>query len=393
MGIVEITPEQCSLEPDTATLSSLRNSPFFLLLGMGAELGSQENPLPSTRSICSLPGAQLRVLSLVGKDRISFDGQSARICIELAGRQSSKARITTANKIVSAIGGLFAQVHHTVYHEFEPYQIPKRAIARSEVNLRILEQVEALTSAGPSNSALKRRLGTLIVIPRSALASIFYLLPFVLGSEDLYNACAFFRSCCSDYNLMDGVVSDVLHEPRREPENERERLALENVVLQSFRTVEAIVGEPGKDEKRFHARLEAWGLSHRERVGFPGKRKKRLEDRIRWLQSARDSAAAHGKRRRTTPFTMFEAMEAQHLADAVLHRALWFTAESNGRAGSDAEIGFLLGEMFPFGVANWTRSRKLFAGKSAVDLARSRGGLKKINRYCGRQSLALPAVE
>ena len=388
MEIEDITPtDQYSVEQRLTGRSSLSTSPFFLLLGLGAELGSEQNPLPSERRICSLSGAQLRVLKLVSKDKSSSLSQDARICIELTGRQSPKARKTAANRIVSAIGGLFAQVQHIARDEFEPYQIPRESIAGAEVSIELLKQTEVLTASAHFRGALERRLDSFTGIPRAALASIFYLLPFVLSNEDLFNACSFFRSCCSNYNLMDGVVGDVLHEPQREPENEHERLALENVILQSFRTVEAIVGEPGKNEKRFHARLGLWGLDPHERVGFPGKRKQRLEDRIRWLQSVRDSTAAHGKRRRTDPFTIFEAMEAQHIADAVLNRALWFMPESSGRAGSDAEISFLLSEMFPsLGDPDWTHERKLFGVKSALDLARSPGGLKKISRQRERQS-------
>ena len=186
---------------------------------------------------------------------------------------------------------------------------------------------------------------------------------------------------------MDGVVHDVLYEPRREPENEVERLALENLVLQSFRTVEAIVGEPG-DVRRFRDRLAARGIDYAERVGFPRHAKQALEDRLRWLQSARDSAAAHGKRRRRTPFTHFEAMEAQHLAHAVLERALWRTAELQGREGDESELAFLLEEMFHIDSC-WARDRKLFRGKRAVDLARIPGGLAEVLEFHERQARAL----
>ena len=138
---------------------------------------------------------------------------------------------------------------------------------------------------------------------------------------------------------MDGVVREVLDEPRRGPENETERLALEHLVLQSFRTVEAIVGEPGNNQIRFRQRLKTWNLKPNERVGFPGHHKHRLEDRIRWLEDGRDSAAAHGKRRRHNPFTLSEAMEAQHLAHSLLARALWWTSNCGLRRASPTILG------------------------------------------------------
>ena len=388
MTIVDSTPtDEYSLEQRLAARSRLHKSPFFLLLSLGSELGSERNPLPSTQCICSLPGAQLKVVKLVSRSQSWTRSGNARICIEVTAGRSPKVRKVAANKILSGIEGLFAQVHHTAYEDFELYKIPRQLINGSEVNIEDVERLDALTAEIPYRGAIKRMLGSFIQIPGPALACIFYLLPLALSNVDLFNACSFFRSCCSDYNFMDGVVTEVLSDPKRQPESERERLALENVVLQSFRTVEAIVGEPGKDEMRFHSRMRAVNLDPSERVGFPGKRKKRVDESIRWLQSARDSAAAHGKRRRPHPFTMFEGMEAQHIADAVLNRALWFTAETHERSGGGEEISFLLAEMFPdLGDPSWTRDPIPFGGTSAVELAQSPNGLRTILRYRERQS-------
>jgi hypothetical protein len=222
------------------------------------------------------------------------------------------------------------------------------------------------------------------MIPDSLTAELFYLLPFVLRNEDLFNACLFFRSCLSEFSFMDGVVSEVLYEPKRGPENEIERLAFEHIVLQSFRTIEAVVGEPGNNVARFHERCRAWGIDPNERVGFGGRRKHRLEDRIRWLQDARDSAATHGRRRRLHPFTVFEAMEAQHLAFSVLEHALWWAAESQGREGDEAEIAYLLEAMF-LDDRSWAKDKTLFQGKCAVELARTPGALAAVREYRERR--------
>ena len=60
-------------------------------------------------------------------------------------------------------------------------------------------------------------------------------------------------------------------------------LAIENAVLQAFRVVEAITGEPGKNEPRFRAHLQDHGIDYDERVGFSGKPMKK---RCGWRSSA-----------------------------------------------------------------------------------------------------------
>jgi hypothetical protein len=388
--IVDITPPvRYSFAERNAARLSLSKSRFFLVLGLGAGLGTEENPLPPTLATCSTPNVALRVVTLESRRKDWFrNKEKARVLLELRSPHSPKSSMNTANKVVSAIGALFTYVHHTTYYDLTPYQIPKELIRGTAVSVDELVELEARTGRDPYPTTLLNRLGSCVIIAETHTATIFYLLPLVLQNEDLFNACAFFRSCCSEFSFMDGVVREVLDEPRRGSENEIERLALEHVVLQSFRTVEAIVGEPGKNEKRFHERLKAWNLQPSERVGFPGRHKHRLEDRIRWLQDARDSAAAHGKRRRSNPFTLLEAMEAQHLAHSVLERALWWKAESLGREGDESEVVFLLEAMFP-NYPGWVRDKKLFRGKRAIDLARIPGGLAKVLRYRERQVRAV----
>jgi len=376
--IVDITPPvRYSFAERSAARLRLSRSRFFLLLGLGASLETEQNPLPATMTTCSKPNVVLKVVRLASKDRFLSHSENARVLIELKGRQSPKSYIATANRVVSAVGALFSVVHHTSYHDLAPYQIPKELIEGTEVRVEQLEELEARTGINPC-SDIRIRLGSFVTIAEFHTATIFYLLPFVLQNEDLFDACSFFRSCCSEFSFMDGVVREILDEPRQEPDNEIERLGLEHVVLQAFRTVEAVVGEPG-NLKKLRARLKSWGIDHNERVGFGRHRRHRLEDRILWLQDARDSAAAHGRRRRHNPFTLFEAMEAQHLAHLVLQRALWWKAETLGREGDESEVAFLLEAMFP-NDPGWAKDKKLFRGKRAVDLARTSGGLSKILR-------------
>jgi hypothetical protein len=328
---------------------------------------------------CANPNAVLKVVQLVSKrEDLHHTDNNWRFCIELKGRQSSRARIAGAKRIASAIEGLFALVHHTGRLEFRPYQIPKEFVKGWTVSVELLERLEEFIDKVWLTEDIRRSAESFFAIGSCALAQVFYLLPFALQNEDLFNACSFFRESCKEYNFMDGVVSSVLYNPKQIPENEAQRLAIENVVLQSFRVIEAIVGEPGKNEDRYRQRLQRWGLNHGERVGF-GKRHL-LGKRIRWLNEARDSAAAHGKRRREKPFTMHEAMEAQNLAESVLHRAMWFEAESLGRSGAEAEIIFLLSEMLPLPDGKRWITDRTIGRKSAIDLARTPRGLAKVMR-------------
>jgi len=197
-------------------------------------------------------------------------------------------------------------------------------------------------------------------------AFVLYQLPTVLSTDWLFYACTFFQACCKEYEFTGDSIGNVVRKRRKTPEVERERQNLEAVILNSFRTVEAIVGEPGKDRRKFQQRLASRGLSYEERVGFPGTRRRPLGDVIYDLQELRDSTSAHGIRRRRRPVTWFEAMNAQHLAESLLHQALWVECCRRGRPeGTDEEVAYLLKRMYPFcsGSDWWSRKFNELGGK------------------------------
>ncbi|NYF50878.1 hypothetical protein HDF12_001243 [Edaphobacter lichenicola] len=175
-------------------------------------------------------------------------------------------------------------------------------------------------------------------------------------------------------------ISDILRQRSMPVKHERDRVQLENVILSSFRTVEAVVGEPGK-EHRFRAILMSRGLDFNELVGFPGTRRKRLGDAIYALQSLRDATSAHGVRRRSHPVSWLEAMQAQHLAESVFHTALWQECCRVGRlGGGDEELRYLLRLMYPFRKSDdWTeRSFETLGNLSPIQASRQPGGLKML---------------
>jgi hypothetical protein len=106
-------------------------------------------------------------------------------------------------------------------------------------------------------------------------------------------------------------VDDVLRERGKIADLERERQCLERLILNSFRVIEAILGEPGKDKDKFRRKMSSCGLNFDERVGFRGTRRVALGEEIYRLQELRDSTSAHGVRRRKKPVSWFEAMGAQ----------------------------------------------------------------------------------
>ena len=100
------------------------------------------------------------------------------------------------------------------------------------------------------------------------------------------------------------------------PARQADRAAVESAFVESFKAIEAMVGEPG-DEQRLRRRLVNMGIDPDEPVGY-------TEDlsivrRIRDVHRTRDKRAGHGYRPQgVAPITYRELMNAQALARACI---------------------------------------------------------------------------
>lgn len=359
-----------------------RSHRLFVLTGLG--FGSTRlNPSEIPNVVCTIekPGVRIRpILLLEHAEQFQpwmWNGsRHGRVVLDISDPDTDVIRF------VGAIEGLFAHLHQMRPEPFDvlevsPRMIRNRIIRESEIARRALTRFNSGGGLWPET--LKSKLHSFIMVADIELAWLFFLLPTVIRVPALYDACAFFQECAREYSFIGDSIRHTLVNPSETPKHEREHIALEGVVLSAFRCVEALVGEPGKPE-RLRKRLLDVGINPTELVGFGGTSKSALEDRLYWLRDLRDSTSAHGRRRRGARITYFEAMEAQHLADAILHKVLWHEADRFGRSGTDCEIEFLLNAMY------WTIDNPRWAykacedlgGDSPIEAVRKLGGLRKL---------------
>jgi hypothetical protein len=88
--------------------------------------------------------------------------------------------------------------------------------------------------------------------------------------------------------------------------------------MDAYKAIEAIIGDPRKDNRRFRAQLEAAGLDPDVAVGHRTRRP--LIDEIRAFNQIRDTRAGHGTRPRKTPITTEELAAVQQCASYVIYK-------------------------------------------------------------------------
>jgi hypothetical protein len=370
----------------------------YLILGFSLDTAfdGQQNAPPKV--VCTTGFSSARILAF----DLPYEEPPAeknlgqwRLAIEVNLKDSSAAR-----RVFSGFEALLTRVYHGLIDDLAMEPLPTGVMKGRRIRL-----ARFISSAGQRAQATgvfsfqrsaDSRIRSYFQTAHGVNAFVLYQLPTVLQSEALFSACSFFQSCCSEYAFVGDSISDALRRRRKVADLERERQSLEAVVLNSFRVVEAIVGEPGKDRDKFRKRMATKGLDFDERVGFRGSRRKAFGEEIYRLQELRDSTSAHGIRRRKHPVTFFEAMRAQHLAESLLHQVLWQECCRTGRPyGTPEELAYLLELMYPFCAdSGWlTRAFTELEGKTPIQASMEPGGPAKVQRLAevlSRQTPRMP---
>jgi len=98
-----------------------------------------------------------------------------------------------------------------------------------------------------------------------------------------------------------------------------DQVRFESALQNAYKSIEAIIGDPPKNDNKFFSKLRAIGLNPHEEVGYDEKTE--LHQVIREMNFARDKKAAHGNTKQRTIFVK-ELMNYQECAAFVIIEAI-----------------------------------------------------------------------
>jgi hypothetical protein len=381
-------------DSQTCRQRSKQDSHLFFVLGLGYSLDSSpedkfagkfspQKP-PAVVSTINRLSARVRPVLLIENEEgtrsdVWYWSGYGRLVIEV---WKSDAPASAARRLTDGLHSLMAVIGELpAPFEFVPYEIPQTIVKNGRITWKELESVEGHFNKKRTNVysdllGFEKSIRDAIYISGRRLAHIFFHLPTLVRLDSLFDAAHFYQEAVRDFQFAGDDVREILAEPEARPETGTDRVALESATLNSFRAVEAIVGEPGK-ENRFRNHLLAAGINADETVGYAGDPEWKISERIRWLQDLRDKTSGHGRRSRSDPLRYREAMEAQDLAKAVVVRALIHHTSLAGRVdGEPAEKRFLLNQMF--GRRAMYRLRRKSANTAPEILVEQPGGFQQL---------------
>jgi hypothetical protein len=152
----------------------------------------------------------------------------------------------------------------------------------------------------------------------------------------------FYSESIEHFHFAGDDIQTTLADPCRAPNDQVAAVKAEAAVWNAFKAVEAIIGDPPSDERRFRGKLTQAGIDPDEEVGYlrwghqgdPSGQREPVSARIRAMSRCRDRRAAHGSR--TSPdrgITFYEIMDFQATSRFCVMTAMLAKQES-GRAAT-----------------------------------------------------------
>ncbi len=134
-----------------------------------------------------------------------------------------------------------------------------------------------------------------------------------------FEALHFYQESIRKFAFLGDDLTRVMHSDEQ-PQSQADRAAVESAFLEAFKAIEALAGEPGREE-RLRKRLTNMGIDPDEPVGYTEKLP--IIQRIGQVRDTRDTKAGHGHRPKSvSPITYRELMNAQALARSCLFMRL-----------------------------------------------------------------------
>jgi hypothetical protein len=171
------------------------------------------------------------------------------------------------------------------------------------------------------SSMLSSEIMTCSFVSDVAFGLAWALTPKVLEFQWLHDALAFYSASIRRFFVWDVDIPNFFENDPILGAKRTELALAEGAFQDAYKSIEAVVGDPGNFGDRFLSRLEARGISHGELVGFENKRS--VLETIRVLNEIRDKRSAHGG----TPqrgISILDVSECQRCAEFVIQSSLDF---------------------------------------------------------------------
>lgn len=139
------------------------------------------------------------------------------------------------------------------------------------------------------------------------------------NNQPLFEATRFIKRSHDFFYIYPGQIDEVISDPEMVAVTSSDQTLFEDALQNAFKAIEAVIGDPPKDDNKFFLKLRQIGLDPNEIVGF--RNNKALHQVIRDMNAARDKKAAHGSTQNRSIYVN-ELLEFQTCSGLVVSAAI-----------------------------------------------------------------------
>lgn len=129
-------------------------------------------------------------------------------------------------------------------------------------------------------------------ITRGNVENAWRIARALYDDQNLFNGANFLQSSQEKFYVWPGQLSDIIGD-NSTARTGWEQSRLEDTLINIYKTIEAVIGDIPKDDRKYFKKLVQKGIDPHELVGYSCKRE--LHSLIREINSERDKKSAHGK--------------------------------------------------------------------------------------------------
>lgn len=166
-----------------------------------------------------------------------------------------------------------------------------------------------------------QRVTTTTWVWHTLVTEVWRVLP-VLLSPGLFEGSQFLCASLSDFSFPGDVATEYLEVPGRRPVSFFEQVKAESAIMNAFKAIESVIGDPPKDEEKLRRKLMDVGVDPDEQMGYYDEGLRSLARVVLQLRLYRDRRAAHGSTPAPRETTFRQLHEFQGVAGGLLWAAI-----------------------------------------------------------------------
>ena len=289
------------MKPTDALTNGAESCVGYILLYLGVPVSSRfdevEEHLSIVRAECKPLGVKVRRLLVHWDSKKDTNGRYLFSFANHCRNDDKAVRLAEAFLYAVALvrGPMIEPDHDSLI-----LRVPNSMVARRKaVTMTELFELEKSRAAQARMLAFPAiTIGTVTHTAACVFEAAWRAVRITMQKEHLFEATRFHKKSLDNFCVAPGQISEVAGDPSMIPKTSSHQTNFEDALQNAFKAIEAVIGDPPKDDLKLRLKLKAIGIDPDEEVGYVNKTT--IQQTIRDMNRARDKKAAHGSTKNRT---------------------------------------------------------------------------------------------